>query len=87
MAERIRCTIVDENPILGGWRYQTLLPDEVQRVEITEYTPPMRAGRMTVPRGLMVRVYTRAFVQDMVRGKAQLIRKEVAMTPMAGLCR
>ena len=79
MHGRIACTIIDENPIMASWRFESLLPDEVQRIEITVLPGPTRP--------LMVRIYTREFIQDMVRGKGELVRKDLALGRMGAQCR
>ena len=58
----IQCLIVDERPFLGGDLLAVLdsyYADEIERIEI-------------LARGAMVRVYTRRFIQRMIRGAARI---------------
>jgi hypothetical protein len=55
---RIQCLVIDERPFLGGDVRDVLrsfLAEEIERIEI-------------LGRGAMVRVYTRRFMQQMIRG-------------------
>lgn len=75
---RVKCVVVDEQVVgersgpihntLWAARtvMRTLLPEEVERVEVMAY-----GGRLE---GLVVRVYTRAFMQRLIAGNAQLVK-------------
>lgn len=77
---RIACVVVDDSPIRRV-QYETMLPDRVERVEILD-VPGMR-------RQFMVRVYTRAFLRDMIRGQARLTPRNqvLRLNVSADLCR
>lgn len=81
MHGRIRCVVIDDRPQSAITRqlYFTMLPDEFERVEILEYPGMQRA--------LMVRLYTCEFVQDMVRGRANLTTREVVLSNNSSLCK
>jgi hypothetical protein len=78
MSKRIACMIVDEKPF--DWRADVLLPDRVERVEFIQYPATMR-------RTLMVRIYTRNFVRDLIAGHSELLEKERAITRLPTQCR
>ncbi|MGH7468761.1 MAG: carboxypeptidase-like regulatory domain-containing protein [Pseudomonas sp.] len=75
MYRRVACVVVDENPIRGR-QFVTMLPDRIQRVEILEI-PGMS-------RRLMVRIYTRAFVQDLLGKVAALAHRDQVLSMNVG---
>jgi hypothetical protein len=83
MTRRIGCIVIDEvstqDSRTQAARFSMMTPAEVHRVEVTEYPGARRA--------LMLRVYTRRFVQAMVNDQAQLVPRELAMRQWAGRCR
>lgn len=83
MSRRVACVVLDEESVEDSFilreRYRTLTPLEVHRVEVTDYPGMARA--------LMLRVYTRDFVQRMVNDQVDLVPAELAMRRWAGRCR
>lgn len=83
MTRRIGCIVIDEvstqDSRSQAARFSMLTPAQVHRVEVTEYPGAARA--------LMLRVYTRRFVQDLVNDQAELVPRELAMRRWAGRCR
>jgi hypothetical protein len=75
----VSCVVIDENEIMASWRYMWILPEEVHHVEVIE-VPGMR-------RTLMVRIYTRDFVRDMVFGRKELLPANITMSRVARRCR
>jgi hypothetical protein len=77
---RVACAIIDENQIIADWKFGSLYPDLVHRVEILEIPGPRRR--------LALRIYTRAFVESMVNGRVgELVDRELALRPVLGRCR
>jgi hypothetical protein len=80
MWRRVACAIIDENQIIADWKFGTMYPDLVHRVEILELPGSSRR--------LALRIYTRAFVEAMVNGQVEeLVDREQALRPVLGRCR
>ncbi|MCG6954641.1 MAG: carboxypeptidase-like regulatory domain-containing protein [Gemmatimonadetes bacterium] len=77
---RIACIIVDESRF-NKWRLQALWMDQIERVEIFEMS--------TFAHPLAVRIYTRDFIKDMIRGQKKLVprRYVIARSPFDKECR
>ena len=82
MADRIACVVVNEEPTHESLRARNLLEGltalDLHRLELVEVPGPSRR--------LMLRVYTRDFVRDMVLGRARLVEQPQAMRGGAGQC-
>lgn len=77
---RIACIIVDESRF-NRWRLQALWMDQIERVEIFEMA--------MFDHPLEVRIYTRDFIKDMIRGQKKLVprRYVIARSPLDKDCR
>lgn len=80
MYRHVSCVIIDERPRLAPWMYGHIHPDRIHRIEILE----IPGGRR---RRLLVRMYSRQFVEDMVNGRAQLVDRDLAKEFVGGECR
>lgn len=57
---RVNCVVIDEEQLLGAWEPSSLfhiLPEELERIEFLAFGPRSEA--------IMVRIYTRDFIQEM----------------------
>jgi hypothetical protein len=69
------CLFIDDREAFFGMvELQSLLPDQIERFEI-------------IDRGLMVRVYTRRYIQDMLRKRAQPSPIVLIETPRGTTCK
>lgn len=77
---RIACIIVDESRF-HRWRLKSLYMDQIERVEIFEMA--------MFAHPLAVRIYTRDFIKDMIRGQKKLMprRSIIARFPLDRECR